>query len=279
MKRFISTILISLFVTLSVVEGFSQDRQFVRTYQSTVLQKGSMDLEGWNTFRSGRNYFYNALDSRLEMEVGLTDKLQTALYFNVSHAASAPNKDTLGGIADTSASGIIHESELSMSSEWKLKLTDASLNAIGSGLYAEFLISPSRFEIENKLILDKRLEKDIFALNFVNEYEIFKNVQKGKTLTTKEDEVEIDLAYMHLLKQNFGIGFESVNNNEIENKNWNFSALFAGPTIYYAHERYFFILNVLPQLKNLHRTDDAPANLVLNAHEKFEIRLLLGFSL
>ena len=257
----------------------AQDRQFARTYQSNTLPKGATDIEAWATWRTGREYFYNRLDTRIEFEIGLNDRLQTALYLNSSYRAFGASLDTLGRIADTSVSGIFHESEFSVSSEWKWNIINPATHNFGFALYAEFGFSPGEFEIENKLIFDKRTPKSIWALNLVNEYEIKFEVEKGKTEKEWEDKVEIDLAYMYMLKTNFGLGLEVVNTNEIEEGNWNYSALFGGPTLYYAGENYFLILNVLPQWANLHKTDDAPNNLVLNAQEKLEIRFLLGFTL
>ena len=277
MKTFRFIILSALSI-LSIQSILAQDRQFVRTYQSTVLPKGGMDLEAWSTFRTGRKYFFNQLDNRLELEIGLCDKLQTALYFNASHKAFGAYLDTLGGIADTSISGIFNESEFSVSSEWKWKLMDPSANAFGLALYAELGLAPNEWELENKIIIDKKTEKNIFSLNLVNEYEIAYDVKKGETEKEWEDEPEIDIAYMHMLKPKLGIGLEVVDKNEIEDGNWNFSALHAGPTLFYSGEKHFIILNVLPQLMNLHKTDDAPNNLVLNAQEKIQIRLLIGFS-
>ena len=271
----ISTLLI--LTILSVQYAKAQDRQFVRTYQSTVLPKGAMDLEAWSTFRTGREYFFNRIDNRLEFEMGLNDKLQTAFYINSSHSAFGAHLDTLGGIKDTSISGIFHESEFSISSEWKWKLLDPSANNFGLALYAEIGLAPSEIEIENKIIIDKKTDKNVFALNLVNEYAIKYEVAKGETKSVTEDEPEIDLAYMHMFKPTLGLGLELRNSNEIENGNWNFSAMFGGPTLFYAGEKYFVILNALPQLANLHKTDDAPNNLVLNAREKLEVRLLVGF--
>lgn len=84
---------------------------------------------------------------------------------------------------------------------------------------------------------------------------------------------------MYLFHPGLGLGFELVNSNEIEHGNWNFSALYGGPTLFYGGDNHFFILNVLPQWTNLHKTDDAPGKLVLNAREKIEIRILWGLSL
>jgi hypothetical protein len=237
-----------------------------------------MDLEAWGTFRTGRKYFFNQLDNRLEFEVGLNDKLQTAFYINSSYKAFGANLDTLGGIADTSVSGIMKESEFSVSSEWKWKLLDPSANAVGMALYAEFTFTPGEFEIENKIIIDKKSEKNIIAFNLVNEYEVAYNVKKGTTLHEWEDGVEADLGFMHMVKPNFGLGIEMKNQNELVVEGWQHSALFGGPTLFYSGEKHYIILNILPQWANLHKTDDAPNNLVLNDYEKLDVRLLFGFS-
>ena len=260
---------------------FSQDRTFAWTYNSTVLSKGNKDLEAWSTFGTGRKYFYQGLDTRLEMEVGLTDKLQTSLYFNGSHKAFAANLDTLGGIADTSVSGIFGSSAFSISNEWKWKLSDPVVNKVGFTLYGEITLAAGWFELENKLIFDKKMGNNIFALNLVDEWEFASNVKKGLGETKLIAlEAEVDLGYMHMFKPDRGLGFEIRNANEIkEVKTWENSALFGGPTYFHSGEKYFIILSVLPQWSNLHKTDDSPDNLVLNEHEKFSVRLLLGFGL
>ncbi|MBI3512290.1 MAG: hypothetical protein HY064_16640 [Bacteroidetes bacterium] len=256
----------------------AQDRQYVWTYQCTTLPKGAKDLEAWSTWSYGRNYFYQRLDTRLEMEVGLTDRIQSAFYFNASHAAFGANLDTLGGIANTNVDGIFHSSEFSFSNEWKWRLTDATA-PIGFTLYAEYGLAPGKFELENKLIFDKKFPKDNFALNLVNETEIYYSSKKGKTIRSTEYEPELDLAYMHMLKPAWGLGLEMRNSNEIENGNWNFSAIMGGPTLFYAGSGHFIIIGFMPQWMNLHKTDDAPNNLVLNAREKYAVRMLFGFGL
>ncbi len=275
-KSLILTLPFSILMTLSLP---AQDRQLARTYQSNTLPKGARDLEGQLTYRAGRNYFFNELDGRLEFETGLTDKLQTSVYMNISGSAYGPNLDTLGGIPVPAASGIEKEVSFSLSNEWKWNLLNASVDPVGLALYAEFLVGPGQFEIENKIIVDKRWASGLMAFNLVNEYEGEKNVFENKTTRELSDEVNMDLGYMHFIKQGFGIGAEFVNSNEIEAGSWNFSALSGGPTLYFAGKNDFCILNILPQWANLHKTADAPTDLVLNDHEKIEMRLLWGFSL
>jgi hypothetical protein len=273
--------LLSIFILTNFLTVSAQDRTFAWTYNSTVLSRGVKDLEAWSTYRTGRNYFYNRLDTRLEMEVGLTDKLQTALYFNGSHFTTQPNIDTLGGIADTSATGLFSGSEFSMSSEWKWKLSDPVANKIGFSLYGELGYSTSGLELEQKFIFDKKSGNHVFALNLVSEFEYeFEVTATEKELELEAIEEEIDLGYMYMCKPNRGLGFELRSNNELaDGKDWNFSAFFGGPTYFCSGEKYFMIFNLLPQWANLKKTADAPGNLVLNDHEKFSVRLLLGFGL
>lgn len=267
-------IALSLITTLSS----AQDRMFVRTYQSMTLPKGAKDIEAWNTFRTGRQYFYNRLDQRLELEVGLTDRLQTSVYLNTEYTAEGAHLDTLGGIADTAVDGISNSTLFSVSSEWKLKLSDPVANAIGSALYAELTFSPTELEVEGKLILDKKMDKNIFALNIVGEYEVGFDVKKGETEMEKEFKPELDLAYMHMLKPHVGLGLEIRQHNVIVEKKLEHSALFGGPTLFYSGDKFFIILNVLPQWTNLQVNDANPKSLDLNEYEKVEARLLIGIS-
>ena len=256
----------------------SQDRNFAWTYQTNTLPKGVRDLEVWNTLRSGRNYFYNRLDQRVEFEFGITDKLQSSIYLNTSHISQAVHLDTLGGIADTSASGANSNSEFSFSSEWKYRLTNHDPDRISAALYFEFTVAPAATEIEFKLLLDKRSEKNILALNLVAEQEWEYDVVKGKKDSEEELKFETDLGWLHMLKNNFGLGIEFRNNNLIEDE-WLHSDLFGGPTLFYGSRSFFLIAGILPQWTNLHKSDEAPNNLELVDHEKIEVRLLLGFGL
>jgi len=277
MKK-IKASLIFIFI-ISSFSALSQDRYFARTYQSITLPKGVKDLEVWNTYSSGRNYFYKRIDQRIEFEIGLTDKLQTAVYMNASHVSQGAHLNMNGGIADTSVSGISSGSEFSLSSEWKWRLSSPDANMLGFALYGEVTIGAHETELEGKIILDKRTEKNIFALNFVAEQEWEAEVEHGVTEVEEKFKFETDLAYMRMLKSNFGIGVELRNHNEFAESKWEHSALFGGPTLFFSGNKYFLILNILPQWANLHKTDETPSSLVLNQHEKIEIRLLLGFGL
>src|ERR1700730_11527863 len=96
-------------LVLTVGSCFSQDRYFARTYNTTVLPKGNVDLEFWHTSRLGhKNEFFHAQDQRMELEFGLGKNLQTAFYFNRYQERFS-----------VSDSGTETSNEIGFSNEWK----------------------------------------------------------------------------------------------------------------------------------------------------------------
>jgi len=250
---------------------FGQDRYFARTYNSTVLAKGDIDLEFWHTSRLGhRNAFFHAQDQQLEIEFGLGKNWQTAFYFN--HFQTT----VIDSFGNNSTSN-----EIGFSNEWKWKLTDPINNRIGSALYAELGWKGDEIELETKLILDKQIGKNLFAFNLVAEIEQEIERKNGKTeLKMESIPVEIDFGYMRNVSKNWGIGFELTDNNRItKNNGWENSVLFAGATLNYRSNRWFLIASILPQITNIHRSISSPGKRVLDNYEKFEGRLIIGISL
>jgi hypothetical protein len=280
MKLFLLQILI---LGLCAPLSQAQDRVFARTYQSNVLAEGSFDIEYWTTLRTGKvekhspYAFGRHLDTRFELEFGLGKNVQTAFYFNTSNFKFA--------LLDSNATEFPTQTEIetSFSNEWKFKLSDPVANAFGSALYLELTVGSDEYEIEGKFILDKQINKDLFAFNLTGEYELETEVEfvgnKAKTVTKWEAPVELNFGWMHFLKPTFGLGLEIRNHNEIvKSEGWEHSALFAGPSLYFNQGKLWGVLNFLPQIINLHKTDSAPGNKVLDEHEEFETRLLIGYS-
>jgi len=266
MKKFI----LIIGILFSVCISQAQDRYFARTYTADVLAKGGVDLELWHTSRFGhQNEFFHAMDQRMELEVGLGKNLQTAFYFNHFQKSYSDSSDN-----------IVHKSEMGFSNEWKWRLTKPSTKNINIALYGEIGIKGDEIEFESKLILDKTFGKNLVAFNVVYELEYEFERKNGKTkLSLVETPLEFDLAYMHFIKPELGIGLEVVNHNDIVKGNRNNSLLYAGPTLNYRGNSWFVIANYLPQLVNLHKTSASPFNKDLTDHERTEVRILVGFSL
>lgn len=274
----------TFFFILLAGATFSQDRNFARTYQTNVLPKGTFDIEYWTTLRTGKVgafspfAFGRSLDSRIELEYGLGGNVQTAFYFNATTTKFA--------MLDTSAAELETETEVetSFSNEWKFKLSDPVANAIGTALYFEVGAGADEYEFETKLLFDKRLGDELFALNLVGELELeteAENEANGEAEREMEWELpmEVDFGYMHFFKPRFGLGLEARTHFDyVPDEGLEHNVLFAGPTMFVSSGKFFATLNVQPQLMNFYKTAAAPGDKVLDAHENMETRLLVGFS-
>ena len=268
MKR---TITFFTFLTLTGLFNitFAQDRHFAWTYESTTLPKGAIDFEPQVTYSTGRNNFYRKYESRLEFETGLTNKLQTAVYLNTSQESKALT-DENGKVI-----GIGESTGLSFSNEWKLNLLDPSVNPVGLGVYGEYGISTDEVELEFKLLLDKRTPKSILAYNFATEFEIEKEFEADEAAIEGDHEVAIenDLAYMYMFKPTIGLGIEAHNSNVIDGGEWEHSALYVGPSLFFSQKNFYAIINALPQIGDLKN-----GGLELHDNTKFTGRIMLGVS-
>ena len=254
------------------ISTFAQDRYFARTYTSNVLPKGAVDLEFWHTSRFGHsNQFFHAQDQRMELEFGLGKNLQTAFYFNRYQKRFSQT-----------ANETVTTNEIGFSNEWKYKFSDPSKNKIGAAAYFEWGIKGGdEVELETKIILDKSIGKSLFAFNGIVEYEKEFEWQNSK-INSKNWElpVEFDFAYMYNVSYAVGLGFEVINHNDVDKKNgWEHSVFFGGPTFNYRGDKWFILVNYLPQYGNVHKTSFAPASKTLDEHERTEARIIVGISL
>ncbi len=267
MRNFIllSTLLLS-------IAASAQDRYFTRTYTSNVLPKGAIDLEYWHIARMGHsNQYYHAQEQRMEIEFGLGKKWQTAFYFNRYQKIASDSNDVN-----------IKSNEIGFSNEWKWKIVEGKKHRPGIALYAEWAFKGGdELELETKIIIDKSIRKHLLAFNAIMEMEKEFEWEKGKLKTAAwKKEIELDFAYMYNIKYEWGIGFESILRNGINDEsNWEYAALFGGPTINYRTNNWFLTFNYLPQWRNLHKTVAAPFSKVLQQQERNELGIVLGISL
>jgi len=253
-------LLVALVLAASASAAAASERHFTYTYESAVLRPGAREIEPWNTFRLGKSDFYSRLDTRLEAEFGLTDRLQTALYLNLK-----------AEIADT-PTGRSRSTELEgISSEWKLKLSDPVADRAGLALYGELSAGPSEIEVEGKLILDKRAGRFLGALNLVAEHEwSFED-----PATEREKTFEVDAAGGWFLTSRLTAGLELRSHTVVPPEGERIrSALFLGPTVSYAKGGWWVAASVLPQVRALAGASHGHLDLV--EHERVEVRVLVG---
>jgi hypothetical protein len=249
-----------LLVLLAAGTAAASERHFTYTYESAVLNPGGRELEPWTTFRLGKSGYFTRLDTRVEIELGLTDRLQTSLYLN------------LGAQTADTAEGRQTQTELSgISSEWKYKLSDPVADAVGSALYTEVSAGPSETDIEGKLILDKRVGRLLAALNVTGEYEW----DLAEQQTARETKLEIDAAACWFLSPGLSAGLELRSHSVFPaGEGLTRSALFLGPVVAYSRGRLWVAASVLPQIYALAGASEGHLDLV--EHERVEARVLFG---
>jgi hypothetical protein len=268
MRKILILAVFLLFVqNIFIQNAEANRRRFAYTYESPVLPKGARELELWNTLRLNKDKWYRRIDNRTEFEFGLGSNLQTSLYLNLSSYA------TFDG-TDVSHSG----TEFGISNEWKWKALDRVADPVGLGLYVEGGLVTDEVELEGKLILDKQIDKFLFAFNVVGENEWEYIGQNGSVDAESATKLEFDLGACYLVTPEFGVGLEARNHavmTEANEQDVTYSAFFVGPSLSYASDNWWVVLALMPQVSG--KSGDAGGKYDLVEHEKFEGRLLLSF--
>jgi hypothetical protein len=266
----IKKLLLPALLLTAIGTTHANERHFTYTTESAVLAPGAREFELWATHRTGRHDFYSRFDYRAEWEFGLKDRLMTAFYLNWHDIAKADS---------TSPTGISKEFEFDgISTEWKYKMSDPSADKIGSAVYGEFSIGSTEMELESKIILDKRFGDNLIAYNLVGEVEWER--EPGE-LEYEEAAIENNLAFTHFINPRLGTGLELRNHTEFTNQNHpEHSALFLGPVVSYATEEWWVAFSALAQLPAIKRSvNDKSSGLILDEHERYNLRVLLSFHL
>ena len=268
---------------LCVPPAAAQDRIFNYTYQSVILAPGDREIEVWNTIRWGHQDYFRAFNHRLEFEMGVAHNMQTAFYLNIQEATAILKEPGFelredGTLAPATISVLARDAEVSFSNEWKVKLLDPAADAFGLALYGEYLIRSNGLELEPRLILDKLVGRTVLAFNASAEFELEEDVdEEGNEQTNRETSVELDFAGSTNLAAGLYLGGEAVLRTGFGAGAVTYSALFAGPTLSWAGEKFWINVTVLPQLVGLKgATRDG---LVLGPLERLETRLLFSYAL
>ena len=139
-----------LALPLLLAPALANERRFAYTYETPVLPAGAVEMEPWTTLVDPGDTTDLQFRHRLEFELGVTNRLMTALYLNWS----------------ASAAGMRWQG---VSSEWKLNVLSRSIAPIGLSLYAEAQIGPEEYEIEAKVLADLDRGPFIVAVDAVVE--------------------------------------------------------------------------------------------------------------
>lgn len=259
--------LLILIAFINTTVLFAQDRLFTYTYQSGVLNKGQKELEVWNTLRTGREDFYNRLDNRAEFEIGLGKNLQTAFYTNLTSKTKTVTEGS-EKVFDT-------ENKISFSNEWKYKILDPVADPFGLALYGEYGIGSKEYELEGKLILDKKINDFTIAFNAVYELELEPEYEADELEWEKEKKADFNLAIAYSLSPKFHLTMEHAYKNVFEEGELEHSALYSGLGFSCLLDKFWVNFTVMPQLKSFKGETNHSLN--LNEFEKTQCRLLFSY--
>ncbi|NDP27949.1 MAG: hypothetical protein GZ087_11060 [Flavobacterium sp.] len=262
-------ILTASILLLSTMSTLAQDRLFNYTYQSIVLNKGVKELEVSTNVLSGKTNYYREIQNRVEYEVGLGSKLQTAFYLNSKQKAYF---DAVTGEI------VMDATEISVSNEWKYKFSDPLANRIGFAGYAEFTVATDELEIELKAIFDKIIGKTTHAVNLTFEPEWKTTTLNGKVVTSTELKYDFNYAFSYELNKNWSFGAEIIDRNVyIKNDKITHSALFAGPTFGFHMNNFWANVSVSPQVVGINNPNNS-SGLNVDEFTKMDSRLIFSYT-
>ncbi|HJS85417.1 MAG TPA: DUF6662 family protein [Acetobacteraceae bacterium] len=277
---------------------------FGYTYTTDLLPRGKWELEQWATTGLGQSRGdYKLLGLREEVEYGLTNNFQVALYANWFHVSA--NRNGVEGA--TGGPGVPESADparpysstrfdsVSFESIWRL--LSPYKDPIGLALYLEPTIGPGVKELEGKLILQKNFMDDrlVWAANLTVEPEWER--QPGNPFVDPFDPefhsrlekatvLEFTTGLSYRFAPSWFAGLEFRNHNEFSGIGFahpEHSAFFLGPNVHYAAERFWATLAVLPQLPFARAYNEAQravrvgGRIFGNEHPGLEIRLRVGW--
>ncbi|MEK7849332.1 MAG: hypothetical protein AAB213_00715 [Candidatus Omnitrophota bacterium] len=228
-------ILVALYLANFAPRAFADRRSYVWTYEYMTMLKGRFELEYYltnkvpDTDRSGINTF----EHWLELEYGITERWDVAVYQQFKHANKAKE-------SDFSYDGFKIRT--------RYRLGEKGQYLLDPLIYLEYIRSSDLSKpnmIEAKLILAKDIGKFNFAYN-----QILKQEAERDGLT--DHEYAIALGYRLMPK--FGIGLESKGN-------YTKDKYALGPTVSYRGKGWFSALGAAFGLND--RTNDIETRMII----------------
>jgi hypothetical protein len=221
----------------------ADERMFTYSYEAKTLPKGSWEFEQWATLQEGKDGGkWSTLLLREEIEYGVTDRLNGSVYLNSAYQAN----HAVPGFDDEHSFGFD-----SMSTEWKYKLTEPSLDPVGSLLYGEIKFSNDEYEIETKLVLSKEAGPFTFAYNFVWEAVLAR--AEDPTVSPQwrwEHEISNTFGISYSLTRSVAAGVEAYDISRFDRSlaGAHTHAYYAGPNLHYSGGTWWATVTYLRQV-------------------------------
>jgi hypothetical protein len=241
-----------LMAILAAAPAFAGSRRFTYVYEVTTSPPGDVEVENWVTWKTRKpdDRGFDQVDFRHELEFGITDKFQAAVYvadWNYHRGMSAGERGfTLTG----SALELIYN------------FTNPVADPIGLAAYQEFQAGYRRFESESKLLAQKNFGRFVVAYNATLEAE-----WEGDGLEERNGEFQQSLGLSYEVSPHLLFGAEFV--HEVAFPDWSKAErgkFFAGPNVSIRRGTWCVTLTALAQITRAGNEPD------------FQLRTIFGFS-
>jgi hypothetical protein len=282
--------LIYLISTLTSATLKAQNSLLSYTAQSNILPTNTRELSICYTNKNGGNVYFNGNYVNAGFKMGLNKRFSVGYSLILSSesfvANSISESDRQTRLYDVS---ITDKTVACFSVYTKMKILDNTLNPIGLAIENELILGANNYIFAPKLIIDKKFGDHYFAFNAGAVLQTQKNVEitdkalyNGSTSSianSTQPKFEFDMAYLHFLDEtNFGVGIEMRTQSEMAKEaGLNYLVLFGGPSVHVRNKKWFLNISATPQIANLRKSWIAPDNLVLDVHQRMEIRAAVGF--
>jgi len=267
----------------------ADENYFGYSYGAEVLPQGKVEAYSWTTGRFGKGKgVYSAYDFKQEIEYGITDRLQVGVYVNeVYHRFSG------GPLEDTGSDVAKHRNRFSYQGN-EVEFKYMFLNPLKDAVGLAFLVEPEyklansvsgdkdlELELAGKVILQKDFLDDqlITALNIGTEFEWERPRPSHGQSFTNNMLWDISGGVSYRVAPGWFVGIEGLYHTEFEGVNihnqghW---ALFFGPTLHYATQRWWATLTWLPQAVGAPTDSSRSSQLHLGEQVRNEVRLKIG---
>jgi hypothetical protein len=224
-------------------------------YTTDLLPKGKSEIEQWSTTRFTKaqgNYWEQ--ENRTELEHGISDRLQLALYANYDSTAAyhngpfgatTPGEQFSNDLPDANA----HYSNtryIGVSGEAIFRVRSPYEHFLGLAFYEEPTVGPDFFESESKVILQKNYRDDrmVLCANATYAPELRKLPDPATFVKSNQEETDanINLGASYRFMSNWSAGLEFLNEREFNSYVFHQatnSGYFVGPVAHFGGRHLF----------------------------------------
>jgi hypothetical protein len=236
---------------LAAAPSHAGERRFTYVYEATTAPKGTLELENWVTWRANRTDTNRSdrFDFRHELEFGVTDRFQVALYVADWRLTDDADHDRHVRYHDTALEAIYN-------------LSNPVTDWIGSALYGEVKVGDRFLELEGKVILQKNFGPWIVAYNATIEAEY-----EGAHLDERTGEFAQSAGVSYQVIPQLTVGAEVL--HEIEFPDWEEaedSVVYAGPNVSFRQGNAFATLTPMIQITDIDGEPDVQTRLIFGVH-------------